>query len=246
MPATKSAKRAASGMTLGEHLSEARRRLLISLAAILLFGIVGFILYPQILHFLQRPYCQVTNGKNCTFLVIGPLDGLTLRVKIAFFAGFLFAAPVIFYQFWRFVSPGLRSREKKYIVPFLAAAVTFFVAGCALAYFIFPHALKFLQAIGGSQLHFDYTAQNYLSLITLMMVVFGLTFEFPVILTSLELAGVVTPAQLLRAWRWAIIVITIVAAVFTPSGDPFSMLLLAAPLTVFYFASIAVGKLAGK
>ena len=245
-PVTKSAKRAASGMTVGEHLAEFRKRLLIAFAALLLAGVVGFIIYPQILTFLQKPYCDLTKGKNCQLLAIGPLDGLTLRVKIAFFSGFIIALPVVSYELWRFIAPGLRKREKKYIIPFVFASLAFFLAGCALAYYSFPHALKFLQAIGGSQLAYHYTATNYLNLIVLMMFVFGLTFEFPVILVSLELIGVVTPMALLKAWRWAIIAIVTAAAVLTPSGDPFSMLALAAPLTVFYFASIGVGKLAGK
>jgi sec-independent protein translocase protein TatC len=243
-PVTKSGKRAASGMTLTEHLSEARKRTLISVGAIFLAGVVGFIIYPQILHFLQKPYCETQT--DCKLLALGPLDGLTLRVKIALFAGFIFASPIVFYELWRFIAPGLRSREKKYLIPFITASVLFFLAGCALAFFMFPHALHFLQAIGGSELHYQYTAINYLNLIVLMMVVFGLTFEFPVILTSLELVGVVTPRQLLRAWRWAVIVIVTFSAVVTPSGDPLSMLALAAPLTVFYFGSIGIGKLAGK
>ena len=241
----KTAKRAATGMSIGEHLAEARRRMLIATAAVILGAIVAFLFYPQILRWLQHPLCQVT-PKNCTFLVTSPLDGLSLRIKIAFFGGLLIALPVIFFEIWRFVTPGLKKREKRYAIPFVAASVLFFFAGCAVAFISFGHALHFLQAIGGKELTAHYQPNAYLGLIMLMMTAFGLTFEFPVILVSLELVGVVKPAQLLKGWRWAIIGIAIAAAALTPSGDPFSMFALMIPLDLFYFGSIAIGKLAGK
>jgi sec-independent protein translocase protein TatC len=121
-----------------------------------------------------------------------------------------------------------------------------FLAGCALAYYIFPHALEFLKAIGGPELRQIYNPNQYLGLILLMMALFGITFEFPVVLVSLELLGVVTPKKLLSWWRWAVIGIALAAAIFTPSSDPFSMLALAVPLTAFYFVSIAIGKILGR
>ena len=121
-----------------------------------------------------------------------------------------------------------------------------FLAGCATAYLVLPHALRFLKAVGGPQPDQIYNPNQYLSLILLMMVLFGLTFEFPVVLVALELARVVTPAQLLHWWRWAVIGITVVAAIFTPSSDPFSMLALAVPLVAFYFVAIGIGKLLGR
>jgi sec-independent protein translocase protein TatC len=243
---TKSSLRAATGMSIGEHLREARRRILISFAAILLFGVVAFVFYTQIFHFLAEPYCATQPKKNCHFLNLQPLSGLSLRIKIGLFGGFLLASPVVFYQIWRFITPGLKAKEKKYAVPFLSAAVIFFLGGAAMGYYSFGHALKFLQAIGGPELQNQYEPNSYLSLITLMIFAFGLTFEFPVVLVSLELAGAVTPKQLLSGWRYAIIAIAIAAAVFTPSGDPFSMFALMIPLVVFYFGAIGVGKLLGK
>ncbi|HWD54901.1 MAG TPA: twin-arginine translocase subunit TatC, partial [Acidimicrobiales bacterium] len=121
-----------------------------------------------------------------------------------------------------------------------------FVLGAATAYFTLPHALGFLKSVGGPNLQSIYNPIPYLGLILLMMALFGLTFQFPVILVSLELARVVTSAKLLKSWRWAIILITLVSGVATPSSDPFSMLALAVPLIVFYFASIGIGKLFGR
>jgi len=229
-------------MTLAEHLAEVRRRFLLSSAAIIVFGIVAFLLYPPILRILQQPYCHA-EPLHCTFLVTNPLDGLTLRIKIAFFGGLLFASPIVFWHVWRFITPGLKAGERRYAIPFVSASFAFFAAGVTVAYFSFGHAIKFLQSIGGNSLISDYNPNQYLSLFLMMMFIFGVTFEFPVVLVALELAHVVTPKQLLHSWRYALIAITIAAAVFTPSGDPLSMLALALPLTAFYFFAIGAGKL---
>ena len=124
--------------------------------------------------------------------------------------------------------------------------MTLFLFGCLVAYLVFPHALHFLIAVGGNRITEILSPNSYLSLVIWMMVIFGLAFEFPVLLVALELVRVVTPAQLLRWWRWAVIGITAAAGIFTPSSDPFSMLALAVPLVVFYFAAIGIGKLLGR
>jgi sec-independent protein translocase protein TatC len=237
-------------MTLGEHLGELRRRLIISVAAFVVAAIVATVGYEHILHFLIDPLCNVDHKRlasgGCSLYVTNPLDGLSLRVKIAMFGGLVLASPIILYQVWRFVTPGLRASERRYAIPFVLAAFMLFLAGAATAYVVLPHALGFLKSVGGPDLQQIYDPIPYLGLIVLMMTLFGLTFEFPVVLVSLELAGVVTPARLLRSWRWAVIIITVVSAVATPSSDPFSMLALAVPLTAFYFISIAIGKLLGR
>ncbi len=229
-------------MTLAEHLQELRYRFFVMTATVTVFAILGFLFYTDLLKVLQNPYCSAVPG-HCKFLVTNPLDGLTLRVKIAFFGGFLVSSPVILWQTWRFITPGLKKREKRYIIPFVSASLVFFAAGVVVAYFSFGHAIHFLKSIGGSTLITEYNPNQYLSLFLLMMFIFGLTFLFPVVLVALELANVVTPAQLLRAWRYAVIAITIAAAVFTPSGDPLSMCALAVPLIAFYFLAIGTGKL---
>jgi sec-independent protein translocase protein TatC len=232
----------ANAMTLVEHLGELRHRVMVMALAFLIGATISFIFYPRILDLLQDPYCRVNHG-NCSLYVTGPLDGLSLRIKIGAFGGLILSGPVILWQLWRFITPGLRPREKKYVVPFVSASIVLFLAGCAMAYVTFPHALKFLETVGGPGLKQIYSPSQYLGLITLMMLLFGITFEFPVLLVSLELAHVVTPARLLAWWRWAVILITVVAAVFTPSADPFSMLAMALPMVAFYFISIGIGKL---
>jgi len=232
-------------MTLTGHLMELRRRLIICVITITVTGTLGFIFYPHLLSFMQHPYC-VAFPKKCQFYVTAPLDGLTLRVKLATFGGLILASPIILWEFWRFITPGLKASEKRYAIPFIISTIVLFLAGCTLAYISFAHALKFLISIGGPSLNYIISPNQYLSLILLLMVMYGIAFIFPVLLVSLEIAGVVTPTQLLRWWRPAVIVITVVAAVFTPTGDPLSMLLLMIPLIAFYFGAILVGKLLRK
>jgi sec-independent protein translocase protein TatC len=248
-------------MTLGEHLGELRRRVIISAVAFVVGATIAVFAYQPILNFLLHPLCSVDassahhtvkgslsvvgNG-SCSLFVTSPLDGLTLRVKIALFGGLVLASPVILFQVWRFVTPGLKASERRYAIPFVLSAFLLFLLGAATAYITLPHALGWLKSVGGPNLQTIYDPIPYLGLIILMMTIFGLTFEFPVVLVSLELAGVVTPARLLRSWRWAVIIIVVVAAVFTPSSDPFSMFALAVPLVVFYFLSIGIGKLLGR
>ena len=232
-------------MTLVEHLTELRRRVLVCAVAFVVTATVAFVLYPWILSFLKHPYCQVAPHR-CGFYITAPLDGLALRVKIAAYGGLFLASPVLLWELWRFITPGLKKNEKKYAIPFIVASITLFALGCLVAYLTFPHALNFLDHIGGPSLTEILDPTKYLSLIVLMMTVFGLTFEFPVLLVSLELAGVVTPKQLSSWRRWAIVVIVVVAGVITPSSDPFSMMALAVPLYVFYELSIVVGKILNR
>jgi sec-independent protein translocase protein TatC len=238
-------RRAESGMTLAEHLGELRHRFLIMAISITVFGILAFLFYPHLLKILQDPYCSAI-PKHCKFLVTNPLDGLTLRVKIAFFGGFLISSPIILWQVWRFVTPGLKAKERRYVVLFVSSSLLFFASGIVLAYFSFGHAIHFLKSIGGSTLMTEYNPNQYLTLFLLMMFIFGLMFLFPVVLVALELANIVKPAQLLRGWRYAVITITIASAVFTPSGDPLSMAALAVPLVIFYFLAIGIGKMLHK
>jgi sec-independent protein translocase protein TatC len=232
-------------MTLTQHLGELRRRLIFSVSAFVVGAAIAAAFYQGMLNVLQHPYCRV-NPHGCAFYVTGPLDPLTLRIQMAAFGGLFIASPVIMFQLWRFITPGLRQNEKRYAVPFVIVSVVLFFTGCALAYTVFPHALAFLKHVGGPSLRQILNPNQYLSLILLMMFLFGLTFEFPVVLVGLELAGVLKSSQLLHAWRWAVIGLTLIAAVFTPSADPLSMLVLAVPLVAFYFISIGIGKLFGR
>jgi len=234
-------------MTLTEHLGELRRRLVLSVVAFVVAAIVAYVLYPNILRFFEHPYCAtLPKGSSCALYVTGPLEAFGIRLNVTAYGGLVLASPVLLFQLWRFVTPGLRANEKRYAVPFVVATLTLFCFGAYVAWLTFPHALGFLHAVGGPGIKDIFSPSKYLSLIMALMAIFGLTFEFPVVLVALELAGVLTPARLRKWRRPAIVVMVLVAAVVTPSSDPFSMLALAVPMLVFYEVSILIGKLLGK
>jgi len=121
-------------MTLAQHLMELRRRLIVCVMALAITCTLAFVFYNQLLSFMQHPYC-VAFPHSCKFYVTSPLDGISLRVKLAMFGGLILASPIVLWEFWRFVTPGLKANERKYAIPFILATVTLFLAGCALAYF---------------------------------------------------------------------------------------------------------------
>jgi sec-independent protein translocase protein TatC len=230
-------------MTLVEHLAELRRRIIMSAAGVAAGGTVAFIFYSHILRFFEQPLCRVLKHQACVLYVTSPLDPLGIRLKVAAYVGVVLALPIVLFQLWRFVTPGLNPREKRYSIPFILASMAFFAFGGFMAWVTFPHALAWLTGIGGPNLRPIYTPQDYLRLIVILMLVFGLAFEFPVVLVSLEVARVLSPAKL-SAWRRrSIVIITAFAAVATPSSDPFSMLGMAVPMYLFYELSILVGRL---
>jgi sec-independent protein translocase protein TatC len=233
-------------MTLGEHIAELRNRVLVAAAAVLVAGTVAFIVYDPILHFLQHPYCQAAGPKHCVFYVTAPLQGLSIRMEVATYGGLFLASPVVFWEMWRFITPGLERNERRVVLPFVAASAALFLFGVVLAYVIFPHALQFLDTIGGPSLRQIYSPTSYLSLMLALMALFGIAFEFPLVLVGLELVGLVRPETLAHGRRWAFVLIVAGAAIFTPSGDPFSMLALAVPLYVFYEVAIVVGRILAR
>jgi sec-independent protein translocase protein TatC len=236
-------------MTFTEHLGELRDRLIKSILAIGAGAIIVFLFYDPILTFLGGPYedfCRATPDQ-CSlggdFIITGPLDGFGIRLKVAGWGGLALALPVVLWQLWRFITPGLHPKEKKYAVPFILSAVVLFFLGAAVAYWTLPKALDFLISFSGSSVTSAFTPNSYISFIVLMMAAFGISFLFPVLLVFLELAGVVTPKTLSGFRRYAWVIIVIFAAVITPSGDPYSMLALAVPMVVFYELSILIGRL---
>lgn len=210
--------------------------------AIVVGSVIAYLIYGPILRFFTQPYCQISPSGHCQLYVTGPVDGFALRVKVSGYGGVFLALPVILWQLWRFITPGLKDREKRYAFSFVLSSMLLFIAGAYVAYITFPHALAFLQSAGGSQLTQIYTPSSYLSFIFLLMAAFGAAFEFPVLLVALQLATVVTPKKLASWRRWAIVIIVTVGAVVIPSSDPFSLFALAIPLILFYEIAILVGR----
>jgi sec-independent protein translocase protein TatC len=229
-------------MSVVEHLAELRRRILISVAAVTVGAVVTYIFSLEIIGFLIDYYRDATEGERDALVFTGPLDAFTTRLKVATYGGIVAALPVWLWQLWRFVTPGLHAREKRYAIPFVLTSILLFAVGAAVALLTLPRALEFLLNIGGSEIEPLLTADKYLSLVTLMILAFGLSFEFPVVLTFLLLAGVITTAQL-RRWRRATVVAVVVfAAVITPSQDPYTLLFLAGPMYLFYELCIILGR----
>ena len=234
-------------MTIWEHLNELRGRLIKSIIAVGIGMVATFVVYDWILDFFLDPYCQVLieNGidRECVLIITDPLDGFRTRLRVALFGGITLAMPIVLWQLWRFVTPALYPKEKKYAIPFVFAAVVLFLLGAGLAYWTFPRAVDFLLGVSGEAVEPLFTPGSYINLITFMMLAFGIGFEFPIVLVFLQLAGIIEPSHLRRARRFAIVGIVVVVAIITPSGDPFSLMALSIPMYIFYEASIIVGAL---
>lgn len=231
-------------MPLVEHLTELRTRIIWAAIALVLGGVVAFSLYNHILDFLIQPYTDIT-GKT-EFVILDPLEGFAARLKVSAWCGAFLASPVVLWQLWRFITPGLHKKEKKFAIPFILGSIVLFALGAAVALLTFEQALSFLIGVGGPNVDPLFSPGKYLGLITLMMVAFGIAFEFPILLLFLQLAGVVTSRKL-RSWRRpALVIVVAVAAVITPSQDPYSLLAMAGPMYLFYEMSILIGRLLKK
>jgi sec-independent protein translocase protein TatC len=243
-------------MTLVEHLAELRSRLIKSILALTLGAAIGFVLYEPVLDVLVEPYCdvkadQVENAtdlgpadQGCDLVVTDPLESFSIRLKLSTYLGLLLASPIIFWQVWRFITPGLYAREKRLAIPFVASAFLLFALGAVTAWLTFPKTLQFFAAFGGDSLTLLYTPGKYLGLLTIMMLIFGLAFLFPIFLIFLQLAGVLHWRRLSSWRRYAVVIIFLVGAVITPSGDPITLLALALPMVLFYEGSILIGRFA--
>jgi sec-independent protein translocase protein TatC len=229
-------------MTLVEHLTELRTRLIICVLAVGVGMLIVFIFYDTVFDWLVKPYCDTSADGECRLLQTDPLEGFGVRIKIAGYGGIALAMPVLLWQLWRFVSPGLYSNEKRYALPFVGSALALFALGAGLAYWTMPKALDWLADIGGDNLEQFYSPAKYFRLITYMMLAFGVGFEFPILLVFLMLAGIMQVDTLRRGRRYAYVAITVIVAVITPSGDPYSMLALSVPMIFFYEIAVLVGR----
>jgi sec-independent protein translocase protein TatC len=227
-------------MSVWDHLRELRGRITVSLIAVAFGAIICFALFEPLLGFILDPYEDITNK---IFITTGPLDAFILRMKVAAYGGIVIASPVIFFQLWRFVTPGLYPNEKKYAVPFVIASVVLFVSGALVAILTFPRALDFLINIGGDDIEPLFTAPSYVSLVLVMVVAFGFAFEFPLLVVFLLLARIVETRQLRQWRRYTFLGIVVIAAVITPSQDPITLFALAIPMYILYEGAIIVGRL---
>lgn len=243
----KGAERDGADMTLSDHLRELRYRLLISVGSVALLMIPAWFLYNPFIDLLNQPYCdalvQQNAEANCDFLVTNILDPFSLRLRVAGYGGLFLAMPILLWQLWRFIAPGLYRRERRYALAFVSSSVVLFAAGAAVAYVTLTKAVEFLIQIGGPDIDIRSGPAEFVRLSLFMMLAFGVGFEFPIVLVALQMLGVVTPQQLSSWRRQTVLVIVIIAAAITPSGDPFSLAALAVPMYLFYELAVLLGRL---
>jgi sec-independent protein translocase protein TatC len=230
-------------MPMLDHLAELRNRIIISFVAVAIGAVIAFVFSNDIIDFLLRFYRNSIDNQSIRFVYTGPADAFINRIKVATYGGIVLALPVWLYELWRFVTPALNPREKRYAIPFVISAIVLFALGAVVAFLTLEPALHFLLTIGGDSQKPLLTADKYITLVSLMVVAFGLSFEFPIVLVFLLIARVLRTEQLRRARRWAAVGIVTFAAVITPSQDPYSLFFMAVPMYLFYEASIVIGRI---
>ncbi|MDP4015227.1 MAG: twin-arginine translocase subunit TatC [Candidatus Nanopelagicales bacterium] len=230
-----SASEAPSGMSITDHLRELRSRVVKSALAVLVGTVVGWIFYDQIFAILRAPIDSViasaqSADKDVKLVVTGVTQAFTLQLQVSAVAGVILASPVWIYQMWRFITPGLRKREKLWTFAFVGAAVPLFLTGVFLSYWVLPKALDLLLGFTPSGVANYMPIDTYLSFFTRMVVIFGVGFLTPLILVALNIVGVLTGKRLASWWRFIIFAVFVFAAVATPTGDPITLLELALPI----------------
>jgi sec-independent protein translocase protein TatC len=225
-------------MPLMQHLVELRSVLIKSVAALLIGTMFAAIFTPQILQFLIAPY-------GATLQTIDPTENISIYLRVAIMAGAVIAMPIFVYLLWTFIAPGLESKEKRYVRVVVPGATVLFLIGVGFAWGIMlPAAIGFLSTFQAEIFKSDWRADAYIPFVTSLMFWIGVSFEMPLIVFFLAKLKLVTAGLLLKGWRFAVVGIAVIAAVITPTVDPFNMLLVMAPLILLYFFSILLAKLA--
>ncbi|MFE1644998.1 twin-arginine translocase subunit TatC [Microbacterium sp. P01] len=234
-------------MSLGGHLVELRKRLMISAAALIVFMVAAFFLSEPIIDLLTVPVDVINQRTGNAALNFSTVTGaFDLRVRIAFAVGLLLSAPVWLSQIWLFISPGLTRKEIRYAVGFLGAAIPLFFAGVAAGYLVMPHIIELMASFVPEGAASYFTSNDYYDFILKLMLVVGVAFVLPVFLVLLNFAGIMSGVAILKGWRFAILAITLFTALATPAADVISMFLLAIPMLILYFAAVGVAVLSDR
>jgi sec-independent protein translocase protein TatC len=232
-------------MSFLDHLEELRSRLLKSLVGLVMgFGIAwGF--HEEIFHFMVEPLRKF--DPNLKLIATTPTETIMIYMKMSFFVGIFIAAPFLLYQVWAFISPGLHKHEKGYAIPFVLFGTIFFISGAAFGHYVlFPVALEFLGTFGGADVRFLPRITEYYDFYSWFLLALGIVFQVPVVIFVLARIGIVTPAFLLRQFKWAILLSFIVAGIVTPTPDVVNQTLLAVPMIGLYLLGVVVAAIFGK
>jgi sec-independent protein translocase protein TatC len=224
-----------------EHLNELRWRLVKSAAALTVGAVVAFFFRDWLFELLESPYRLAIDDTDA-LAQFQVTEGFSVAMRLALFGGTLLASPILLYQIWAFVNPALTTRERKWTVPIVIALAVLFTGGVVFGYVILPRGLEFLLGIQGG-LDPIIGVGSYISLTLRFLLVFGLAFEFPVFLFAASAAGLLSSQQLGQGRRWAVLIIVVLGAVVTPTGDPLTLLALSVPLYLLYELTILLVKL---
>lgn len=229
-------------MALKEHLREARNRLIKSALALIIATVAGFFLADPVLHALSEPVVAINkqDGRLASLnygTAVSPFDVL---IQVAVFLGIVISSPVWLYQLWAFITPGLKTKERRVALAFIGVAVPLFLAGVGLAWLILPNAVRVLTGFTPDDFSNVIDVSVYFSFVLRLMLAFGIAFILPVVLFGLNLVGIIKGKQILKAWRITVFLICLFAAMAAPGGDALSMLYLAGPLLLLFFVAIGL------
>ncbi|SEH01905.1 sec-independent protein translocase protein TatC [Nonomuraea solani] len=237
-------------MPLMEHLRELRNRLLFAIAAVAVGLIVGWIVSGPVWDILKEPYCSTPQAKQltgeCSLTYNGIFSSFFITLKVSLMVGLVVSSPAWLYQIWAFVTPALYRAEKRYTVAFLALAIPLFALGAALAYFIMDTSLAFLLSFNLDDTVATISIEDYLDYVLIMVVIFGISFELPLLMVFLNFIGVLSHGTVAKHRRMVIFLMFVFGAVVTPGGDPIAMMALAAPMIVLFSAAELVMYLREK
>ena len=228
-------------MPLVDHLAELRNRIIWAAIAVAIGAVVGYVLSEEAIKVLRAP---LPTTQPLIYTSIG--DPFAIRLRISFVIGIILAMPVILWNLWRFIAPGLTERERRAILPWIPAALLFFALGVSIAYVILPFAAQFLLSFSTSDLVPLLTAREYFDFVSTLFLAFGILMEFPVLLVGLSRVGIVTSARLRRSRRMAVLGIAVFSAIATPGGDLVSPLVLGVTLYVLFEGTILVIRRGGR
>jgi sec-independent protein translocase protein TatC len=231
-------------MSLGEHFSELRRRLVRSAIALFICMIAVWNQFPSIFSLIRKPYDSVqVEGSDAILALTGVTSGFSLQLRVSLSAAVVLSSPIWIYQLWRFISPGLKRNERKWAYVFTGVAVPLFASGVLLAYYVMPRMLGTLFQFTPTDVENVTSVESYLSFFLHLTLFFGVGFLLPLILVTMNFAGILSGERLRAAWRWLILGSFFFGAVATPNGDPLAMTFVAIPMITLSFIAVGVALL---